>query len=352
MVAALALLALLIAAALAANSPAAPSSDLQRAIAVQERNSERLLERGNVVGTGVGRDGAGAAEIVVLAKRPISVAKALDGVPVELKVTGSISSLVASPAKKPESPGKGGGGGGGGETESSLSTTDVWPRPVPIGVSTGNAGACLAGTIAARVGDGSGTYALSNNHVYALENRAAIGSTVLQPGRYDTNCSSGAGNELGRLAKFVEIVFSTSAENEVDAAIASTTSEELGTATPPNGYGEPSSATLSASEALLSPAVQKYGRTTEETHGKVYAINGIVNVGYSAGTARFVNQIFVEGNRGPVIKPGDSGSLLVTNNKAANPVGLLFAGDSSGKFAVANRIDAVLGAFGVGIDGK
>jgi len=72
----------------------------------------------------------------------------------------------------------------------------------------------------------------------------------------------------------------------------------------------------------------------------------------NAGTARFVNQIFVEGRRGPFIKSGDSGSLLVTDDAAAKPVGLLFAGSSSGKFAIANRIDTVLAEFGVTIDGK
>ena len=47
---------------------------------------------------------------------------------------------------------------------------------------------------------------------------------------------------------------------------------------------------------------------------------------------------------------GDSGSLLVTDPDK-NPVGLLFAGDSSGKFAIANQIDDVLDALGVTVDG-
>jgi hypothetical protein len=45
-------------------------------------------------------------------------------------------------------------------------------------------------------------------------------------------------------------------------------------------------------------------------------------------------------------------STLVTNNSAANPVGLLFAGNSSGKYAIANPIGAVLSQLGVTIDGK
>jgi hypothetical protein len=349
---ALALLALLIAAALAASSSAVSAPGLQRAIQVQEQNSERLLERGNVVGTGVGRDDSGAAEVVILARRQINVADSLGGVPVELKVTGPISSLRlgASPGKKPENPGNGGGKGGGEEeAEPSLSPTDRFPRPTPIGVSTGNAGECSAGTLGARVTDGAGNYfALSNNHVYALENEAAIGSTILQPGRYDTGCAVSAADKIGVLDDFEPLDFK--GDNTIDAAIASLDEEGgepvVANSTPPNGYGTPSSEVVVG----LGP-VQKYGRTTEETHGYAYAINGIVNVAYGGGTARFVDQIFVEGRRGPFLKAGDSGSLLVSES-GAHPVGLLFAGDNSGKFAVANRIDVVLERFGVEIDGK
>ena len=49
------------------------------------------------------------------------------------------------------------------------------------------------------------------------------------------------------------------------------------------------------------------------------------------------------------IQAGDSGSLLVTSSR--NPVGLLFAGNQDGRLAVANRIQDVLQAFGVSVDG-
>jgi len=348
---ALALFALLVVVALAASGPAVSAPGLQRAIQVQEQNSERLLERGNVVGTGVGRDTSGAAQVIVLAERPIRVADSLAGVPVELKVTGPISSLRlgAGPAKKPENPGGGKGGGGGEEAEPSLSPTDRFPRPTPIGVSTGNAGECSAGTIGARVSDGAGNYfALSNNHVYALENDASLGSTILQPGRYDTGCAVSGEDRIGALVDFEELSFSE--DNTIDAAIASVDEvggePVVGNSTPPNGYGAPSAET-----AVGIGPVKKYGRTSAETHGYAYAINGIVNVSYGGGVARFVGQIFVEGRRGPFLKAGDSGSLLVSES-GAHPVGLLFAGDNSGKFAVANDIDIVLDRFGVAIDGQ
>jgi hypothetical protein len=334
---ALAVLALLVALALSADHSAARPSDLQHAINVQEQSSAGLLDREAVVGTAVSADESGEAEIVVFAKRPISVASTLDGVPVDVEVTGPISVVTAAP-KAP----------GGGATKTT--PTSRFPRPVPIGVSTGNAGECSAGTIGARVKDGSGhVYALSNNHVYALENKAALGSEVLQPGLYDTGCAYSAANVIGTLSAFSPITFSTSASNVVDAAIAATTTASLGNSTPAGGYGTPSSTTQAATVGL---AVQKFGRTSSLTTGTVTAVNGIVNVAYgAAGTARFVNQVIVESSK-PFLKAGDSGSLLVTRNTAANPVGLLFASGSSGKFAIANPIGPVLSQLGVTIDGK
>ena len=58
-------------------------------------------------------------------------------------------------------------------------------RPVPVGVSTGHPN-ITAGTIGARVTDGIGVYALSNNHVYAAVNDASIGDSVIQPGPSDS----------------------------------------------------------------------------------------------------------------------------------------------------------------------
>ena len=221
------------------------------------------------------------------------MASTLGGVPVDVEVTGPIDGRQGAP--KPP-------GGGGGATKTT--PTSRFSRPVPIGISTGNAGECSAGTIGARVKDGSGhVFALSNNHVYALENKAPLGSQVLQPGLYDTECAYSATNVLGTLSAFSPISFSASASNVVDAAIAATTTADLGNSTPAGGYGTPSSATQAASVGL---AVQKFGRTSSLTTGTVTAVNGIVNVSYDAGTARFVNQVIVQSSKA-FLKAGDSG---------------------------------------------
>jgi len=308
----------------------------ERAKQAQEKHTARLLAMKGVVGTAVGLNMEDTPNIKVFVEGPevAGIPKKLDDVSVEVVVTGKIYAL-----PKPE--GKPGGG-------TKINPTARFDRPVPIGVSTGNEGEISSGTISCRVTDGTNVYALSNNHVYALENKAPTGSKVLQPGRYDTaGYVYNPDNVIGTLSAFEPIVFSTSASNKIDAAIALSDTGKLGNATPSNGYGTPKSSTVLA---YVGMPVQKYGRTTALTKGKIYAINATVNVGYSSGTARLVNQIWVYSNK-PFIKAGDSGSLLVTD-PGKNPVGLLFAGDSSGQWAVANRIDLVLSAFGVSVDGE
>jgi hypothetical protein len=340
----LAVVVLAAASAAATTSGAQPTGrGLEQAIEAQERHTARLLSRPAVAGTAVGVTAGGEATVKVFTVRRnvAGIPKELDGVPVTVEVTGALRALHHRPGHGGGPPGGGGGGGGG-----SLKPTDRWPRPVPIGISTGNEGECSAGTIGARVRKGSDVFALSNNHVYALENDAPLGSRVLQPGLYDTSCSFSSSNTLGTLADFVSIDFS-GGSNTVDAAIALTTTGDLGTSTPPDGYGTPSTTTVSPT---LNQAVQKYGRTTSLTRGVVTGINATVRVSYSSGTATFVDQIIVESAGPAFIKAGDSGSLLVTD-PGRNPVGLLFAGNTSGKLAVANRIGAVLGAFNVSVDG-
>jgi len=313
----------------------------ERVREVQERHTEKLMAKKGVVGTAVGLAESDEPAVLILLEEAgvAGIPPELDGVPVRPIVTGKIEALAAKKAP----PGKGKPG-------TNIDPTARFERPVPIGVSTGNATSCSAGTIACRVRKSGVVYALSNNHVYALENTATAGQDgdkVVQPGVYDTGCVYNSANDIGTLADFVAIVFSTSANNTVDAAIATSSVHELGKSTPANGYGTPSSGTATAEVGM---AVQKYGRTTSLTNGTITGINATINIGYGAGTARFVDQILVQ-SRKPFIKSGDSGSLLVTD-PGKGPVGLLFAGDSSGKFAVANDIDAVLGAFGVSIDGE
>jgi hypothetical protein len=308
---------------------------------VKERHEGYLMAHPDVVGIAAGLTDDGQPAVKVYTKRPgvAGIPDSLEGTAVVVEATGEFFALQQARQGPPSDKGQFG--------SAAISTTSAWPRPVPIGVSTGNRWECSAGTIGARVKNGTTVYALSNNHVYALENTAPIPSDVLQPGLYDTNCTYNSANVIGTLSAFKPIVFSTSASNTIDAAIAVSSTANLGNATPSNGYGLPKSAIFAAS---VGQNVQKYGRTSQLTRGQVTGVNATVNVGYGSGTARFVNQIVV-GSRRAFIKAGDSGSLLVTD-PGRNPVGLLYAGTSSGRTAIANRIDLVLAQFGVTIDGE
>jgi hypothetical protein len=308
--------------------------DLGPALAAQGKHTGRLMRDRDLLGTAVGRLNDGRPEVTVFARNAGAAArvpKDLDGVPVTVEVTGEISALPAaskaSPHAKP---------GGGGST--SVNPTD-YARPAYVGMSTGNALECAAGTISAKISKGGSFYALSNNHVYARENAASVGEVIYQPGRYDLNCGSGSQYAFGTLASFQRISFTSN--NTVDVALAKLNdANQLSATTPPGGYGAPSSTTATAT---LNMAVQKFGRTTGLTTGKVTGVNVTVRVQYTDGVATFVNQVQITGNKGAFSKAGDSGSLIVTQS-GRNPVALLFAGGQTSTFA--NPIGPVLQAVG------
>jgi hypothetical protein len=321
---------------------------IQRAMEVQENHTPALLQQAGVVGTAVSVNGLGKPVIKVFTEHAgvDNIPQQLSGMPVIVKVTGKIYArrnlCSGPPASRPDECNN------DDPIEDPTDNTDPttrFDRPVAIGVSTGHP-AITAGTIGARVTDGTNVYALSNNHVYADENSASIGDSVIQPGTYDGG-SSPADN-IGTLAAYAPITFSTSASNVLDAAIALSTTSLLANSTPSNGYGTPKSNTIAPQVGMR---VMKYGRTTGFTKGRVYAINAIVNVGYSTGVARFVKQIII--TPGNFSAGGDSGSLIVADgkgNQKRRPVGLLFAGSST--ITIANPIDDVLNHFGVVIDGN
>jgi hypothetical protein len=336
-----------IAALTASTVYAAPPPDgppgLGKAIAAQEAHNPQLLAIPGVVGTAVGLDEGNAPSIMVFTERAGvgTLPTSLDGVPVLVRATGRFYALAPPPGKGPPE-------GKGPKEPKEPKTTDKWPLPVPIGVSTGNANECSAGTIGARVVDGAGNvFALSNNHVYALENAGNSGDDILQPGLYDTKCRLRRNNNIGSLYDWEPLKFDGTA-NYIDAAIAASSTSLLGNNTPSNGYGIPSS-TIEPDPYGLT--VQKYGRTTSLTTGLVYAINYAGPIGYDSGTAYFENQILILSTTSPFSKSGDSGSLIVTVD-GLNPIGLLFAGDNTGTWTIANPIGPVLDRFNVSIDGS
>lgn len=174
---------------------------------------------------------------------------------------------------------------------------------------------------------------LSNNHVLAAENQAAIGDLILQPGPFDGGVFPADG--IATLDRFEPIIFGfPGGYNLVDAAVAcssysrNVTSSIIGLVTP-----------RGIDQVFIGSPVLKVGRTTEVTTGSVLAVNATVNVGYSQGIAQFRHQILTS----PMAAGGDSGSLLMDFN--LNAVGLLFAG--SPFVTIHNHITDVEIALGV-----
>jgi len=283
---------------------------------IQNRNSMMLMSIDGVVGTGTSTDDNGNLCIRVFTAGTVAntgkIAASIDGIPVVVEETGPFTANALTGQY----------------------------RPVPIGVSVGNNNECASGTIGCQVIKNGVKYILSNNHVLARENAAAIGESIVQPGRYDTRCK--ASSQVATLSDFQAIKFGGTA-NTMDAAIAQyISSVTVSCATPAAYYGFPGTTVVSPSVGL---AVKKVGRTTSLTTGTISSINVAINVGYTNGTAYFTGQFMTSKN---FTKSGDSGSLVVTNNTAANPVGLLFAGSTQGN-AVCNPIGPVLSRFNVTI---
>ena len=381
------------------------------AIAAQEAHNDQLLSTPGVAGTGVGLDADGNAVVVVYLEHgnaAANVPDALDDVPVRKVVTGRFNAYAppllgadftwscggltcsfdgsatvgkgkktyewdfdASDGLTVDATGQTAshayGASGTYTVTLSVSTkneadsqqqevttgsgecapTERCSRPVPIGVSVGHP-AITAGTIGARVTDGTDVFVLSNNHVLADQNDATIGDAAIQPGTFDGG--SALDDTIGTLEDFEPIVFDdTTANNTMDAAIALSSVAELGNSTLTDGYGTPSNSPVHASLGL---PVQKNGRTTGWTLGEISEINVTVNICYEGQVtctkvARFVDQLAI--TPGAFSAGGDSGSLIVTQS-GNRPVGLLFAGSSAR--TLANRIQPVLTRFGVTIDGN
>ncbi len=149
-------------------------------------------------------------------------------------------------------------------------------RPVRPGYSVGHF-KITAGTIGAGCYDlsplpGKPTryYILSNNHVLANSNAAALGDPIYQPGPFD---GGGPADAIGRLARYVPITFDGSC-NYVDAAIAEVPFDAIDRDIYWSGYP-----TTAATGASVGQLVKKTGRTTHFTTGRVTAVNATVNVG-------------------------------------------------------------------------
>lgn len=329
------------------------ASDMQDARSALRGVRDEFLSRANVVGTGIGYKVTGGNPTTTLSivcsvvekvaaghlKPADLVPPTVNGIPTDVVETGRFRAWQDRTGRH---------------------------RPAPGGVSIGHQD-ITAGTLGCLVRRDGETVILSNNHVLANSNEAAIGDPILQPGPIDggtrldddiasllefvpisfvgapSDCpvATGAAGVLNALAALLRrdtrlrTVTTRAAENLVDAAVAR-----------PRNPADVSPEILEIGQIQgtaggeLGMPVRKSGRTTGLTNGVIQQVDVSANVQYGAGrVALFTDQLLA----GPMSQGGDSGSAVLDDH--GNLVGLLFAGSDS--TTLFNRIENVFAALGL-----
>jgi len=292
-----------------------------------EKEQEAILAKENVVGVATGhkiKEGIDTEELCVtvfvsqkikdlkLLKEDDIVDKDYGGIKTDVVETGEIFAQQSDEVAMKE--------------ELGIEVLKQRVRPAKGGYSVGHY-KITAGTIATCVYDlepypgiPPRYYILSNNHVLANSNSARIGDPILQPGPYDGG--SVPGDIIARLYRFVPIKFRTPTStplNYVDAAIAEGDFHNLDREIYWIGYVK-----QVKSNPRIGDTVEKTGRTTNFTTGRIIATNATVDVNYGSGRiGRFTQQIIATN----MSAGGDSGSLVCDIKEGA--VGLLFAGSAT-----------------------
>ncbi|MCP4204576.1 MAG: hypothetical protein GY769_21925 [bacterium] len=225
-------------------------------------------------------------------------------------------------------------------------------RPIELGTSGGGFEnftvippdvACCGGTLGALLEKEGRYFILSNNHVIARFNQAALGEAIGQPGLFDTNCKAPDRNLIGNLSDFKRLKLNGT--NKVDAAIAETSVDNVSADGAILGLGVPGNKVVNPK---VGDAVTKSGRSTGVTRSEVSAMNvtGDVRFPVECGSdserdVRFKKVFLVDG--GDFSAGGDSGSVIYED--AANcprAMGLLFAGSAT--FTAANPMSQIMKA--------
>ncbi|QDT19664.1 hypothetical protein HG66A1_14320 [Gimesia chilikensis] len=226
----------------------------------------------------------------------------------------------------------------------------MYPRPVPCGVSICNfdadsrANQRSSGTLGCLVELEDGRLcALSNHHVLSPAGKAQEGDRVIQPGSLD----GGMGNQIiGLYTDFRDgrPAFSAggSGAHKVDAAVAFTNFDLV----------KPKHVNFEVNPEPLMPqlgmTVIKNGRTTGATMGVITAIGLRTSIMYpGSGRVSFTGQIMIQGlGNNAFSMAGDSGSLICCA-MTKRPVALLFAGSLANSYTLANPIQAVMQEVGI-----
>lgn len=187
---------------------------------------------------------------------------------------------------------------------------------------------------------------LSNNHVLANENKGAIGDIILQPGVLDATGDikfRGWPDPVAALPYFATLKrFVALGNNNIqDSAIARIHNKYI-----KSGMIDPLYPTINRSiigfgSPTVGMQVQKCGRTTGYTTGRVIGTNTTFSIAYDRGPTKFSDCVVLSA----MSKAGDSGSIILDMNMRA--VAHLFAG--SPKVTIANDIMNAVNEYGLKI---
>ncbi len=223
-------------------------------------------------------------------------------------------------------------------------------RPIRPGYSCGHP-AVTVGTIGGLFTDRDGdNVILSNCHILANENRAAIGDPIFQPGLADhfTNTKFVGWPDpieklpyFATLKKFVKL---GATNNLQDSAIAKIHEKFVSQGLIDVLYPDINRALTGVGSPVVGMDVQKFGRTTGHTAGKIIGLGASFTIAYDFGMARFDDCLVLSG----MSNGGDSGSLILDTHMRA--VGLLFAG--SDKVTIANDIKYPVAEYGLQLWGQ
>jgi hypothetical protein len=222
-------------------------------------------------------------------------------------------------------------------------------RPVKPGYSMGHK-QITAGTIGGVFEDKNGEMVLlTNNHVGANENKAKIGDLIYQPGPMDSKPPKYAGwnkhpKELGYVGTLQDFVKLKKKNNLQDSAIVKVHPRYIEEDMVSLSYPVVNKVLKGFGTAKVGSQVQKCGRTTGYTTGKVISLHGSFTIGYTAGPIEFDDCIVLSA----MSEGGDSGSMIC--DMGMRGVGLLFAGSS--KVTLANPIHRIVDRYGLELVGK
>ncbi len=308
------------------DDPAYDQVEFARVMDIQQRNQDALLDMDGVTGIGIARDDSDQNFVFQITFDESAVPP-----PVPPDIEGVATVVVAAPAPEAQD----------------ICGTDHRLQhgfPVPMGISTSSNLYCGAGTLGFKACDGVSIGYVTNNHVaaaggpFSCPNGAPFNTPQFHRATLDAGCALAA--NIGNLARFVPL---NAAFNFVDAAYVRSDNGRVSNAI--RDIGVPTRRPRTPRSLRFGEVVQKSGRTTGLTFGRIAAVNVATTINYGrCGSARFFGQIAIVG-LSPCFfsQPGDSGSPVV--DAANNPVGLLFAG--GGNVTFINPITEVLARLGL-----